>query len=237
MNLGEQNLRYWSNYQAGTTPGLHEVPAAELLELLPEHAKVLDVGTGTGTLAQALSEIGLDTYAIDINQNEIKALQAQESSVHYSVQDITQPTTFTDDYFDLVLFRYTLTNVHKDQWSGLKKEITRIVKPGGYVWLAEPLVNEAYSARYELGKESLHDLHALYVFKDKTLAARVTTADELTKAIAQDQIARIVRHYSEEELRALFPGFTQVNSAHVNDVSPSGYPLDTVVMTLQKLNN
>lgn len=234
MNLGERNREYWQKYEAGTTPGMNETPPDELLRSLPIGAHILDVGTGTGRLAESLAAQGFSVDAIDINEHEIAANTQRTSSVRYSVQDVTTTTGFPAEYFDLILFRYTLTNIHKDQWHALSNELQRITKPDSYVWLAEPGVNDAYAARYELGSQSLGDRHALYVFKDKTLAAKVQDTTALQKAVAQDQIARIVRHYDERELTDLFPAFAKIDGKHVNDTSPSGYPLETIVMTLQK---
>ncbi|HEX7633227.1 MAG TPA: class I SAM-dependent methyltransferase [Candidatus Saccharimonadales bacterium] len=234
MNLGERNRQYWSEYEAGTTPGVGNIPSATLLERLPQGARVLDVGTGTGELAEALSKLGLSVAGIDINDHEITANSARETSVTYSTQDITERTNFEDASFDLVLFRYTLTSIHKDQWPALRTEAERITKPGSYVWLAEPGVNDAYASRYALGSSVLGDEHALYVFNDKDLAAKITDTHALEAVIANNQIARIVRHYTEAELMDLFPSFTKISLEHNSDTSPSGYPLDTITMVLQK---
>jgi ubiquinone/menaquinone biosynthesis C-methylase UbiE len=234
MDLGKRNQQYWNRYEAGTTPGVGEVPPRSLLEALPPEAVILDAGTGTGKLADSLASLSFAAYGIDINENEIAANSKRATGAEYSVQDIASHTTFPNNLFDLVIFRYTLTNIHRDQWPALSQEVRRIVKPGGCIWLAEPHVNNAYAERYQLGSQSLGDKHALYVFKDKDQARRVTDRVALQHAQDNDEIARIVRHYDEVELQALFPGFRKVSVEHVEDTSPSGYPLDTVVMTLQK---
>ena len=234
MDLGKLNKLYWSQYAQGTTPGIDEMPSVDLLEGLTPHANVLDVGTGTGKLAEYLAALEFSVYGIDINDNEIAANKTRGSEVVYSHQDIAEQTDFSDSFFDLVIFRYTLTNIHKAQWAALTAEIGRITKLGGYVWLAEPHINEAYDERYKLGKQKLEDEHALYVFKDKDKAAQIKDAASLEAAIAADEVSRIVRHYDEAELADLFPEFKPVDTKHVSHTSPSGYPLDTVIMTFRK---
>ena len=236
MDLGKRNREYWSRYEAGTTPGIDVAPTPDLLESLPDGARVLDVGTGTGSLAESLASLGFSTSGIDINKNEITANTDRGSKVEYSTQDIAGTTGFHDAYFDLVLFRYTLTSIHKDQWKALIQEVDRITKPGGFVWLAEPYVNQAYTERYSLASHSLSDNHALYVFKNRDLAAQIKDAAALKEAIEHDEVARIVRHYDKNELLSLFPRFKKIDARHVNDTSPSGYPLDTIIMTLQKFS-
>lgn len=234
MDLGRLNKEYWSKYNAGSTPGVEEIPALSFLERFSEGSNVLDIGTGTGTLAEYLAGLGFTVYGIDINDNEIASNTSRETNVAYSLQDITEGTNFRDSFFDLVIFRYTLTSVHKPQWHALAREIGRITKLGGYVWLAEPHVSNAYSKRYELGRQQLGDEHALYVFKDKELASHIEDTAALNKALADNQVSRIVRHYDEVELKNLFPQFEALDTKHVNHTSPSGYPLDTVVITLKK---
>lgn len=202
---------------------------------LPEDASVLDVGTGTGRLAELPAGLGFKVSAIDINEREISANAERKSGVGYRVQDITGATTFPDASFDLLAFRYVLTNIHKDQWQSFSAEVDRITKSGGFVWLAEPQVNVEHKARYKLASELLDDEHALYVFKDRALASQVTDRSELNKVIVSDGIARIVRHYTEDELLRLFPHFEKISEKHVRLTSPSGYPLDTAILTLRKL--
>lgn len=235
MDAGKRNQKYWSRYEAGSTPGIDEVPDKAFLAGLPESASVLDVGTGTGKLAELLAGLGFKVSAIDINEHEISANAERKSSVGYSVQDITQATMFPDASFDLLAFRYVLTNIHKDQWRSFSAEVDRITKPGGFVWLAEPKVNAEHKARYKLASELINDEHALYVFKDKSLASHITSKVELDDVIASDGVARIVRHYAEDELLALFPNFEKVSGRHVRLTSPSGYPLDTAILTLRKV--
>jgi len=235
MDLGNQNIGYWKKYRSGTTPGVSAMPPPELLMKLPEKATILDVGTGTGTLADSLTKHGFKIFGIDINLKEINANKARGTKVTYSTQNIATKTSFADGFFDLVIFRYTLTNIHKDQWQKMSDEVDRITKSGSYVWIAEPHVNSSYKQRYALGRERLGDDQAFYVFKDKTMASRVTNRQTLERAIGDDEVARIVRHYTVSELESLFPKFRKVSSSHINDMSPSGFPLDTVVMALRKI--
>lgn len=234
-NLGSTNKKYWQHYQAGTTPGVPQEPADTVLSRISLQDPILDIGTGQGSLADSLAARGYTLYGIDINSNEIKENQKRGTGVNYSAQDIVEGTNFPDGFFKLVIFRYTLTNIHKDQWHTLTDEINRITQAESYLWLVEPLVSESYRDRYSLASSLLEDDHAFFVFKDKELAKEITTKEQLEQAIENNSVSRIVRHYSVEEIVQLFPKFKLVNSETVEIPSPSGYPINTLIAYMHRV--
>jgi SAM-dependent methyltransferase len=234
MDINEANKHHWQTYPAGTTPGIDEMPSPELLDSLPKTARILDVGTGTGHLADSLAERGYAVFGIDLNPQEIAADDARGTTVAYSVQDIIAGTDFPEHSFDLVMFRYTLTNIHWSGWEQLGREVGRLLKDSGYLWLAEPLVNDAYATRYTLAEQVLDEPHTVFVFSDPGKAKEIVNADQLQQAEKDGAVSRIIRHYTEAEIAELFPGYQVLTQEHTEHVSPSGYSLSTLVMTLQK---
>lgn len=223
--LTYQNKLYWQNYQPGAIPSVPELPPESVLANV--HGPVLDVGTGDGVLAEHLATLGHTVFGIDIAQNIIAANQSRRSQVAYSVQDITHKTRFASHLFSLILFRFTLTNIHRDAWPGVGREVARLLKPGGQVWLLEPLVSASYSKRYRLAKHFLTEPHSVYVFCAKELAETITTKRQLAEAIGTHQVARIVHHFTRPELIGLFAPLALHHQRVIQITSPSGFTIRT----------
>lgn len=224
-DISERNRDYWQNYKPGEIPS---VPVAPPIELLNEIiGPILDVGTGDGCLAEELSTKGLFVCAIDIARNIIEENSKRKSNVQYLVQDITSKTSFTDNYFGLLIFKFVLTNIHKDSWKSLGTEVNRVLNFGGKVWILEPLVSESYESRYRLAAQFLPDSHCVYVFNDKDLAEKIDTPKKLEEAIKDNKVSRIVKHYTIEELKSVFNDLKLVNSRQISVTSPSGFEINT----------
>jgi len=97
-DLNHINKKYWKNVPAGETTSSDILPANELFKKIPIRARVLDIGCGDGKLSELLSEKGYSVSAIDINKNVIANCQRMKTKVDYSLQDITNRTTFNEHF-------------------------------------------------------------------------------------------------------------------------------------------
>lgn len=224
-NLSRKNTSYWQIYKPGEIPSVPVFPPEKLLSEIS--GLVLDVGTGDGVLAEEMASRNLEVYGIDIAINIIQENQKRDSKVKYSIQDITDKTDFPDNYFSLIVIRFVLTNIHKESWESLSSELYRVLKKNGKIWVLEPLVSDSYKSRYDLSKNFIEDSHCVYVFKDKELASKVKSIDDLNDAIKNDQVSRIVKHYTIEELNMIFDKFTLDQGREIDVKSPSGYSIKT----------
>ncbi len=236
MDLTNQNKIYWSSVPAGKTTSTDIVPTEEEYSFLKPGMKVLDVGCGDGQLCEILSEKGLDVYGIDINNNAIQSNKDRNSKVQYSVQDFASETTsFENESFDFVSFKFALTNMSKDEWPTVKIEAERIVKKDGYVWVVEPLISPDYEKRYMLSKSLLGDDKALFVFNNPETAAKIKTREDLHKAMENNEISRISRHFDRSEIMdIIFPSFTPVTERVYVISSPSGYNINTLIILMKR---
>ena len=223
-DLNENNKKYWQKYKPGQIPTVPKEPPEELLI---NTKTILDVGTGDGVLAEKLAKKGFEVYGIDIAENIIKENKKRDIKVYYSIQNITRKTNFPNAFFDLIIFRFTLTNIHKDSWDKLGEEIFRLLKNGGIVWLLEPLISESYNKRYELASDFVKDKHCVYVFFNKDLAEKINTKEELQKAIKENKVSRVVKHYEVKELKYIFRKLKLTNNRVIEITSPSGYKIKT----------
>lgn len=225
-SVGHLNIQYWQNYKPGAIPTFPASPPDKLLNCI--NGPILVVGTGDGVLAEQLASKGFRVYGIDVALNIINENKSRKSKVEYSIQDMTTKTDFPDNFFDLVIFKFVLTNIHKKSWRGLGNEVFRILKPQGKVWILEPLVSESYKKRYELAANFIKDKNCAYVFSDKKLAEKISTKNELKQAIKENKVSRIVKHYTIEELRQIFNKLELTDHRIFKVTSPSGFTLNTI---------
>jgi ubiquinone/menaquinone biosynthesis C-methylase UbiE len=123
----------------------HQNKFVRLLEhFVPPSRRILDVGccTGGGTLALALSKkLAADlVVGVDPSELSIRAAWARlanytpAATVKFQVTKANSPTAFEDGYFDLVVSVSVLEFIPRklDRLRFLQ-ELTRVIKPGGYV--------------------------------------------------------------------------------------------------------
>lgn len=232
--LKDLNKDYWKQVPSHKTTSVDILPGDDVLSRIPQPSRVLDIGCGEGKLSEWFSGKGHHVSAIDINPNVIDANIKLGTKVEYSIQDITSKTSYRDGTFNLVCSKFTLANIHSEEWDLFRKEIKRIISPKGFVWIVEPLVSEDYSERYELAKLLFKDEHTIFVFKDPDMAKTVHTIKQLENAISQGKVSRISVHYTREALLDLFIGFDVVTENVLEINSPSGYKINTFVGLLQK---
>jgi ubiquinone/menaquinone biosynthesis C-methylase UbiE len=233
VSLNLNNKKYWQKYKPGEIPSVPKNPPQALLKGV---RTILDIGTGDGILAEKLANEGYEVFAIDIAENIIAENQKRKSKVKYSVQTITSKTDFKDGMFDLIIFRFTLTNVHKDSWIKVGNEVVRMLKPGGKVWALEPLISDSYHERYKLASNFIKDKHCVYVFFDKELAEKINNKRDLEKAIEENKVSRIVKHYTIKELKTVFDRLELIDNRVVKVTSPSGFIINTFEGVFLKKN-
>jgi len=116
-------------------------------------AVVLDVGCGYGRSLNELYLNGFDRlYGIDFSEKMIERAKSQFPFLTLKVQE-NKNINFADNTFDAVLLFAVLTCIQKnsDQLH-LIKEIKRVLKPGGIIYINDFLLNtdERNKNRYNL---------------------------------------------------------------------------------------
>lgn len=114
--------------------------------------KILDLGTGTGYLAFPIAEqyskvevTGLDIVERALNKNRERAKAVGLMNLQFINYDgVTFP--FTNDTFDMVITRYALH--HFPAIKDTFQEISRVLKPNGIFFLADPTPNDADTERF-----------------------------------------------------------------------------------------
>jgi ubiquinone/menaquinone biosynthesis C-methylase UbiE len=107
---------------------------------------ILDLGCGPGEwvldVAVALPQArvkGVDISRIMIDYANASAQTQQIPNASFRIMDISGPLDFPDASFDLVNARALFAVLKRDNWPAFLKECWRVLRPGGFLRLTEPL--------------------------------------------------------------------------------------------------
>lgn len=140
MDYSEQKQYFETAYRTGsdiwTDKHYHHKMFSYISEF-PTNSLVLDIGTGRGRWPFAMAETGLRVIGLDyvkslaeVGNHEAKAkhLEGKLRFVHGDALDIN----FTDESFDAVTDFGLLQHLSKSDWPAYIREVSRVLKPGGY---------------------------------------------------------------------------------------------------------
>ncbi len=119
-----------------------------------EVKKILDVGTGEGGFLPVLLQTfpGSDIIAIDPNTESLKVARQKFPGIKFLEME-AEKLKFEDDHFDVVCLSMALHHFPKVKKA--LKEIKRVVKPGGYIIINEP-ISDRLNAAQEVHKMYHH---------------------------------------------------------------------------------
>jgi SAM-dependent methyltransferase len=126
-------------------PAVTTVRAAPevLAELAPPAGRdVVDVGCGAGGLAHRLAGLGARVVGVDVSTVALERALAQAGAGERYLEGRAEALPLPDASADLVVFHNSLHHV-----PGLDRalaEARRVVRPGGAVYVQEPLAEGAY---------------------------------------------------------------------------------------------
>jgi ubiquinone/menaquinone biosynthesis C-methylase UbiE len=99
-------------------------------------ANVLDVGCGTGTILRKMADIcPINGYGIDMEENMITEAKRKCPDMHILVSKC-EATPFENQFFDVITT--CMAYHHFSDQTGFAKEVARILKPGGRLFIADP---------------------------------------------------------------------------------------------------
>ena len=101
--------------------------------------KILDLGCGSGGYIVYLAELGFDMYGLDFSEEGIKAaatrIQEKNLHVNLTLSSIYEKLPYKDKFFDAIISIRTLHHGTIENIRALIKEIERILKPNGLIYL------------------------------------------------------------------------------------------------------
>jgi ubiquinone/menaquinone biosynthesis C-methylase UbiE len=128
---------------------LHEALAAGLkaIQTGADLPRVLDYGSGSGNIVRHLLELGVETTATDVTDAFLKIITAKYAgmkNLHTRRINGADLSEFDSETFDMVT-TYSVLH-HVPDYLAIVREMCRIVKPGGVVYIDHE-VNENYYCR------------------------------------------------------------------------------------------
>jgi len=110
----------------------HEQPGyfRDVTRHFPADARLLDVGCGTGWLADHFA----DYTGVDGSSDAVATAQARGRNVLH--HDVAEPLPFADASFDAVVMKDLLEHVPDPV--ALVREVRRVLRPGGRVFASSP---------------------------------------------------------------------------------------------------
>src|SRR5438128_1552764 len=128
---------------------------ADIAPVLSE-GKVLDAGTGPGTLAREIArrQPQLQVYGIDLSEDMIRLARAHakreqlEERVHFDVGNVAH-LPYPDHSFDLVV-----STISMHHWYELEqplRDLYRVLRPGGRLWIYDFRFTKVYTVEKALG--------------------------------------------------------------------------------------
>ncbi|MCZ6470470.1 MAG: class I SAM-dependent methyltransferase [Gammaproteobacteria bacterium] len=116
----------------------NESVLCEVLEL--KGLRIVDIGSGAGELVRYMTRQGASVTGLECGALQLeKARSYPSAGDEIYVEGFGQEMPFDDATYDLVIFFNSLHHVPVDHMAGALGEAVRVVRPGGTVYVAEPI--------------------------------------------------------------------------------------------------
>ena len=108
----------------------HIIGIKNFIKLLPQKAKILDLGCGAGKDVFLFGKSGYEAVGIDGSKGMVGQARKRFPKKTFIVMD-ARDLKFPDEAFDAVWSWSTLTHLNKTDKAGALREVYRVLKEGG----------------------------------------------------------------------------------------------------------
>jgi SAM-dependent methyltransferase len=127
------------------------VPLVTRIFLKPSKSiRILEGGCGKGQYVYALTTQGYDVYGIDYAMNTVDQVRSVMPELKVSLGDVRNlpfPTDHFDGYWSLGVIEHFFGG-----YDEIANEMSRVIKPGGYLFLTFPQMSPLRRCKASLGK-------------------------------------------------------------------------------------
>jgi SAM-dependent methyltransferase len=205
--------------------------------IVPGGKDVVDIGCGAGGLVRELTGLGARVVGVDVSDQQLAAARARDDQggARYLVGR-AQELPLQDGTIDVAVFMRSLHHVPPADLVSALAEAARVLRPGGVVYVAEPLAEGDYFQLVSLVDDETAvraaAQHALAKAASAGLRRRTTVDYDVAIAVTDIESLRL-RVVSSDPARA------PVFDAHVADLEQAlatlGEPAEGARMFLQPM--
>jgi ubiquinone/menaquinone biosynthesis C-methylase UbiE len=137
MKLSTPEFRAMQSFPRKLGQRFFEMPMFHKMGLDLQNKDVLEVGCGSGYGAYLLNGLHPKSYiGLDVMEEQIVLAQKNYPQFQFLLQDAEDLSQFADESKDVIIIFGVLH--HIPNWRKTIDEITRVLKPGGSLFLEEP---------------------------------------------------------------------------------------------------
>lgn len=139
------------------SPPAHRTTVWITKKYLPVGAAILEGGCGMGDKVHALCKAGFKAKGIDYAQATVEMIKQHWPHLDVSLGDVRElqfPSESFDGYWSLGVIEHFI-----DGYNEIAKEIARVLRPGGYLFLTFPMMNAVRRSRAQNGVYPLFEVN------------------------------------------------------------------------------
>ncbi|CDS12424.1 hypothetical protein LRAMOSA04618 [Lichtheimia ramosa] len=157
---------------------------APVSEVLRKGAKVLDMGCGPGAWSMEIASEYPKSQVVGVDISPMFPNDIKPSNCTFHQLDLHQGLPFEDGTFDYVFMRFISMGIKAEQWESALTELTRVLKPGGWIELTEvdaELYRVGPNTR-ELNQQLIQVMQMLHIdpYAGRTLKSKLEKINCLT---------------------------------------------------------
>ncbi|MGH8069660.1 MAG: class I SAM-dependent methyltransferase [Candidatus Entotheonellia bacterium] len=162
--------------------------------------RLLDVGCGNGDFLVTARSLGWEPWGIDPDREAVAAARAAGLRV---AQGGFPNTGMPEGYFDAVTMNHVIEHLHDPV--GALREMRRVLKPGGTIWIATPNLNSLGTRHYGGNCLSLDPPRHLVLFTTGSLKVACAHAGFFITGVRRSLHAAWIFSASERLARGGLP--------------------------------
>ncbi len=139
--------RYDAGMELLTLGSLTQVKR-EIARHIPSGSSVLDLGCGTGTLAQMCAERGARVTGVDANSGMLSMAAKNSPSANFMNSSLCHlDEHFEDESFDFILSTLAFSELTRAERIHVLKQIKRLLKKGGRIFIGDEIIPDNLFAK------------------------------------------------------------------------------------------
>ena len=179
--------------------------------LKPSMEKILSIGISTGGSAEIcmakkcpkahIIATTVDKKGLDFSNDKISNFK-EKNQIEIKLEDVSKPMEYQDNTFDFIYARLVLHYLNKEELNNALKELYRVLKPNGYLFIVARNNKEWEISKkeYIVDYDEINNMTTYYVQgKKDEIAIRQFLSEEQLKKVLYEHNFKIksIKSYKE----------------------------------------